>query len=101
MVSCNAVGPDAGGNYYFGHSMIVSPIAHKLAQARGTEEVAFAELDPDPIKFITYGTPSPMIFDHLRDRNLAAYQNILTPRTAASSRRADRNASRRLAPPRS
>ncbi|MFZ1268419.1 carbon-nitrogen hydrolase family protein [Candidatus Amarolinea dominans] len=79
MVSCNAVGPDAGGNYYFGHSMIVSPIAHKLAQARGTEEVAFAELDPDPIKFITYGTPSPMIFDHLRDRNLAAYQNILTP----------------------
>lgn len=79
MVSCNAVGPDAGGNYYFGHSMIVSPIAQKLAQARGTEEIAFAELNPDPIKFITYGTPSPMIFDHLRDRNLAAYQNILTP----------------------
>ena len=79
IVACNAVGPDAGDNYYFGHSMIVSPIAHKLAQARGSEEVAFAELDPDPIKFITYGTPSPMIFDHLQDRNLAAYQNILTP----------------------
>ena len=46
MVACNGVGPDAGGNYYFGHSMIVDPIAHKLAQGRGTEEVVFAELNP-------------------------------------------------------
>ena len=79
MVACNGVGPDAGGNYYFGHSMIVDPIAHKLAQGRGTEEVVFAELNPDPIKFMTYGTKTPMTFDHLADRNLAAYRNILTP----------------------
>lgn len=79
IVACNAVGPDAGNNYYFGHSMIVDPIAHKLAQARGTEEVCFAELDPDPIKRISYGVASPMRFDHLADRNLAAYGNILTP----------------------
>ncbi len=79
MVGCNAVGPDAGNNYYFGHSMIIDPIAHKLAQARGTEEVCFAELNPDPIKRITYGASSPMIFDHLADRNLATYRNILTP----------------------
>jgi beta-ureidopropionase len=79
MVACNGVGPDAGGNYYFGHSMIVDPIAHKLAQARGTEEVISATLDPDPIKHITYGAASPMIFDHLQDRNLAAYRNILEP----------------------
>jgi len=79
IVACNGVGPDAGGNYYFGHSMIVDPIAHKLAQARGTEEVIGAELDPDPIKRITYGAASPMIFDHIQDRNLAAYRNILTP----------------------
>ena len=79
IIGCNCLGPDAGGNYYSGHSMIVSPIAQKLAQARGTEEVCFAELDPDPIKRISYGVASPMIFDHLRDRNLAAYQNILTP----------------------
>jgi len=79
IVGCNYVGPDAGGNYYFGHSLIVSPIAQKLAQARGTEEICFAELDPDPIKRITYGATSPMIFDHLADRNLAAYRNILTP----------------------
>jgi len=79
MVACNAVGPDAGNNYYFGHSMIVDPISHKLAQARGTEEVIFAELNPDPIKYITYGAKSPMIFDHLRDRNLEAYRGILQP----------------------
>lgn len=79
IVGCNAVGPDAGGNYYFGHSMIVSPIAQKLAQARGSEEVCFAELDPDPIKHLTYGAATPMTFDHLQDRNLTAYRNILTP----------------------
>ncbi|MCU0509399.1 MAG: carbon-nitrogen hydrolase family protein [Anaerolineae bacterium] len=79
MVACNAVGPDAGNNYYFGHSMIVDPISRKLAQGRGTEEVIFAELDPDPIKRITYGSASPMIFDHLRDRNLEAYRGILQP----------------------
>lgn len=79
IVACNAVGADAGNNYYFGHSQIVDPIAHTLAQARGTEEVIFAELNPDPIKYITYGSKSPMVFDHLAARNLAAYQNILTP----------------------
>jgi beta-ureidopropionase len=79
MLACNGVGPDAGGNYYFGHSMIVDPIAHKLAQARGTEEVISAALDPDPLKRITYGAASPMIFDHLQDRNLTAYRDILKP----------------------
>jgi beta-ureidopropionase len=79
ILGCNAVGPDAGANYYFGHSMIVDPIAHTLAQGRGTEEVIFAELNPDPIKYITYGSKSPMVFDHLELRNLAAYKNILTP----------------------
>jgi beta-ureidopropionase len=79
MLACNMVGPDAGNNYYFGHSMIVSPIAQVQALARGTEEVIAVELDPDPIKKLTYGAQTPMIFDHLQDRNLAAYENILTP----------------------
>lgn len=79
MVACNAVGPDAGENYFFGHSMIVSPIAQTLALARGTEEIIAVELDPDPIKRVTYGAESPMIFDHLQDRNLAVYEGILTP----------------------
>jgi predicted amidohydrolase len=79
VVACNAVGPDAGGNYYFGHSMIVSPIAQVQALGRGAEEIIAVELHPDPIKRITYGAKTPMIFDHLQDRNLDAYENILTP----------------------
>ena len=79
ILACNAIGPDAKGNYYFGHSMIVSPIAQVQALARGTEEVIAVELDPDPIKKLTYGAQTPMIFDHLQDRNLVAYENILTP----------------------
>ena len=79
IAACNAVGPDAGGNYYFGHSMIVSPIAQDLALARGTEETIYAELSADPIKRVTFGSTSPMIFDHLQDRNLTAYRTVLTP----------------------
>ncbi len=77
MLATNAVGPDAGGNYYFGHSMIISPIAQTLALARGTEEIIAAKLDPNPIKHVSYGTKSPMIFDHLEDRNVKAYEGIL------------------------
>jgi predicted amidohydrolase len=78
IVACNAIGPDAAGNYYFGHSMIVSPIAQVLALGRGTEEIISARLDPDPLRYITFGARTPMIFDHLQDRNLAAYEGILT-----------------------
>ncbi len=77
VAGCNIVGPDAGNNYYFGHSMIVSPIAQKLAQARGAEEIIAAELDPDPIRYVTYGAKSPMRFDHLEDRNVALYADLL------------------------
>jgi beta-ureidopropionase len=77
MVSTNMLGPDAGGNYYFGHSMIVNPIAWRLAQARGTEEIIAAQLDPDPLRYITWGSKSLQPFDHLEDRNLALYEEIL------------------------
>ena len=77
MIGVNAVGPDAGENYFFGHSMIVSPIAQKLALARGTEEIIAVTLDPEPLKYVSYGTKSPMIFDHLEDRNLGVYDGIL------------------------
>ena len=50
-----------------------------MAQAPGTEEIIAAELDPAPIKYVTYGAKSPMIFDHLQDHNLAAYEGILQP----------------------
>jgi predicted amidohydrolase len=77
MIAANALGPDAAENYYFGHSMIVSPIAQTLALARGAEEIIAAKLDPDPIKYVSYGTKSPMIFDHLEDRNVKVYKDIL------------------------
>jgi len=77
VIAVNSVGADAEDNYYFGSSMIISPIAQKLAQARGTEEIISAKLDPDPLKRITYGANSPMIFDHLEDRNLEVYKDIL------------------------
>ncbi len=77
VVGVNIVGPDAGGNYYFGHSMIVDPIAHRLAQARGTEEIIYAELNPNPLRYVTWGSKSPMTFDHLEDRNIHLYGDLL------------------------
>jgi predicted amidohydrolase len=76
VVATNSVGPDAGGSYYFGHSMIVNPIAWRLAQARGGEEIIAAKLDPDPLRYVTWGSKSPQVFDHLADRNLALYEEI-------------------------
>lgn len=83
MVATNAVGPDAGSNYYFGHSMIVNPIAWRLAQARGGEEIVAAKLDADPMRYVTWGSHSEQVFDHLEDRNLELYAEILQ---AAKSR---------------
>ncbi len=77
MVAANSVGPDAGGGFYFGHSMIVNPIAWRLAQARGTEEIVAARLDPDPLKYVTWGSKTLQVFDHLEDRNLALYEQSL------------------------
>lgn len=76
MIGVNCLGPDAEENYYFGHSMIVSPIAQKLALARGTEEIISYKLDSDPLKHVTYGAKSPMIFDHLEDRNIGVYEDL-------------------------
>lgn len=77
VLAANSVGSDAGNNYYFGHSMIVSPIAQTLALARGAEEIIAAKLDPNPIKYVSYGTKTPMIFDHIEDRNVGVYGDIL------------------------
>jgi predicted amidohydrolase len=82
VVASNIVGPDICGNYGFGHSMIVNPIAWRLAQARGTEEIIAAKLDPDPLRYVTWGSKSPQKFDHLEDRNLALYEEILKERRA-------------------
>ena len=57
--------------------MIVNPIAWRLAQARGGEEIVAARLDPDPLRYVTWGSKSHQIFDHLEDRNLPLYEEIL------------------------
>ncbi len=57
--------------------MIVNPIAWRLAQARGGEEIIAAKLDPDPLRYVTWGSKSLQAFDHLEDRNLALYEEIL------------------------
>ena len=77
VVASNLVGSDALGNYGFGHSMIVNPIAWRLAQARGTDEIVAAKLDPDPLRYVTWGSKSLQAFDHLEDRNLKLYEEIL------------------------
>lgn len=77
LIASNLVGPDASGNYGFGHSMILNPIAWRLAQARGTQEIIAARLDPDPLRYITWGSKSLQNFDHLEDRNLKLYEEIL------------------------
>jgi predicted amidohydrolase len=77
VLASNLVGPDALGNYGFGHSMILNPIAWRLAQARGTEEIISARLDPDPLRYLTHGSKSLQPFDHLEDRNLELYKESL------------------------
>ncbi len=77
VIASNLVGRDAMDNYGFGHSMIVNPIAWRLAQARGTEEIIAARLDPDPLRYITWGSKHPQNFDHLDDRNLELYKESL------------------------
>lgn len=73
LVGVNAVGSDPGGNFYFGHSMIVAPNGWKLAQGRCAEEMVYARLSPDPMRTIYGGMTSLQSFDHLEDRNLEAY----------------------------
>jgi len=77
MVAVNAVGTDAKKTNYFGNSMIVSPIAQHLALAPAAECIVWAKLDPDPLRYISYGCSTPMIFHHMEDRNIDVYQGIL------------------------
>ena len=74
-VAVNAVGNGPVG--YFGNSMIIDPTGWKLAQARGCDEIFSAQLNPDPKKFMSCGTRSPMTFDYLEDRNVQSYDGIL------------------------
>ena len=82
-IAVNSVGADAAQTTYFGHSMIVSPIAQTLALARAVDDLIYAELDPNPLRQVSYGSDAPMLFDHLKDRNVKHYTRELM--TAAIS----------------
>ncbi|MBC7076930.1 MAG: carbon-nitrogen hydrolase family protein [Synergistales bacterium] len=78
VVAVNAVGGDGGGNYYFGHSMIIAPNGWKLAQGRCAEEVVYATLKEDALKYVYGGMTTLQSFDHLEDRNLKVY-DVMKP----------------------
>ncbi|MBU5294377.1 carbon-nitrogen hydrolase family protein [Anaerosalibacter bizertensis] len=77
LLGANSVGADADGNYFFGSSMIVNPIGQTIALARAGDDIISAKLNPDPLKYISYGSKAPMTFDHLEDRNTEVYKGIL------------------------
>lgn len=76
-IAANAVGADAAGTTYFGHSMIVSPLAQTVALARAVDDLIYAELDPHPRRRVSFGSDMPMLFDHLADRNVRSYTRDL------------------------
>ena len=84
LLGANSVGPDLSGFNHFGQSMIVNPNAHIIAQARGTDDIIASELNPDPVRFISEGSKTPMLFDHLKDRNISAYGNYLYKKARAN-----------------
>jgi predicted amidohydrolase len=71
VIGANATGVDPGGTFYFGNSMIVTPIAEVVARAASHEGWVTARLDPDDaLRALTPGSSVPQVFDHLADRNL-------------------------------
>lgn len=69
MISANAVGLDAAGNNYFGHSMIVAPNASQLALASASEEIISAKISPQLLMSVNMGSLSKRKYDHLEDLN--------------------------------
>jgi len=68
FVAVNSVGPDAGNNYYFGHSMIATPLGTIAALARAGEMIISTRIDP--------GLAATSMVQHLRDRNPKAYRGL-------------------------
>jgi deaminated glutathione amidase len=76
VIGTNATGIDPAGRFYFGNSMIVSPIAEVMARAASHECWISARLHPDSaLASLTPGSSVPHAFDHLADRNLELIRN--------------------------
>jgi deaminated glutathione amidase len=71
VIGANATGTDPAGVFYFGNSMIVTPIAEVVARAASHECWVSAKLDPaTALASLTPGSSVPQPFDHLADRNI-------------------------------
>lgn len=78
LIGVNATGADAAGNNYFGNSMVANPIGQRQALATAGETILYDTLHPDPLRYMSYGVLKPMIYNHLDERNLKAYEGILS-----------------------
>jgi len=94
-IAVNAIGSDAAHTTYFGHSMIVSPIAQTLALGRAVDDLIYTALDPNPLQRVSYGSDAPMQFDHLEDRNVKHYTRELFKAAVSPFNPASRATSRR------
>ena len=94
-VAVNAIGSDAAHTTYFGHSMIVSPIAQTLALGRAVDDLIYAEMDPNPLRRVSYGSDAPMLFDHLEDRHVESYTKELFARARSPFNPTKRPAARK------
>lgn len=71
VIGANAIGVDPGGLFYFGNSMIVTPIAEVVARAASHRGWVSARLDPETaMSSLTPGSSVAQSFDHLAERNL-------------------------------
>ncbi|MCK5686935.1 carbon-nitrogen hydrolase family protein [bacterium] len=86
VVGVNAVGQDAVGNNYFGHSMIVSPDARKIAQARAGEEIIVARIRTLESNTLSYGSRKLGLIDHLGHRNILCYKQHLSDQRVIAQR---------------
>jgi predicted amidohydrolase len=78
VVGANATGSDPAGTFYFGNSMIVTPVAEVVARATSHQGWCSARLDPaTAMAAVTSGSSVAQRFDHLADRNLAMVERHL------------------------
>ncbi|MBN2407473.1 MAG: carbon-nitrogen hydrolase family protein [Elusimicrobia bacterium] len=77
IIATNQVGKDAGDGYYYGHSMIVDPLGRRIAQALCREEIVYAVLEKEPLKYASYGSNILMPADNIKSRRPSAYKDIL------------------------
>jgi beta-ureidopropionase len=77
LVAVNQVGSDNSDSNYYGHSMIVTPQGHRIAQALSNEEIVYAKLSKEPINYASYGDSIPMLSDNIKLRRPEAYEGLL------------------------